>query len=71
MVRTGDNSDTLVTVHSFREPYPEPVSVPLPLEGYTVSERFVPDGVSVLVEKDRLLVKGLAPYQALSVLLRK
>ena len=71
VVRTGDNSDVVVTVHSFEPPYPETITVSLPAAGYSVSDRFVQEGLSVSVEQDTLVIKGMKQYQALSVLLKK
>ena len=69
-MRTGDNSDVLVTVHCFEPPYPEKIVVPLPAAGYSVSDQFAQDGLSLSVEQDTLVVKGMKQYQALSVILK-
>ena len=71
VVRNGDNSDVLVTVHCFEPPYPDKIIVPLPAAGYSVSDRFVQDGLSASVEQDTLVIKGMKQYQALSVILKK
>lgn len=71
VVRTGDNSDVLVTVHSFVKPYPETMEIQLPSKGYAVYADYVRDGVEVSVCADKLIIKNMVEHEGLSVLLKK
>lgn len=71
VLRTGtEGTRALAVIHSFKEPLPETIQVPLQGSGWRVSRLFPEDGAA-FVDGDELCVKPDGPFCGLACLLEK
>ena len=71
VVRRGDNGEVLVTVHTFLDPHPDTLEIPLPASGYAVKDSFVREDLAVEICGDKLIIKGMQEHEGATFLLHK